>query len=217
MRLLHVDSSARFERSNSGMLTAYFVDQLRLKLPELEVDYLDVAADPLPHVSDVFTAAMYTPPADRTEAMHEALRASDALVDRLLAADAMVFGVPMYNFGMPSAFKAFVDHIVRPGRTHARDASGAIVGKLGDRRALFITSRGIDLSPGSGAESADALTPGLRAAFGFIGLTHVTFVDAQPLQFAGEERKRQALIKARLELNRVAEAWAVQGHTQEVA
>ena len=118
MRLLHLDSSARFERSSSRMLSAHFVGALRAGLPGLVVDRLDVAADPLPHVSEAFTAAAYTPEAERTPAMREVLRVSDALVDRLLAADAMVFGVPMYNFGMPSAFKAFVDHIVRGGRTY---------------------------------------------------------------------------------------------------
>jgi FMN-dependent NADH-azoreductase len=75
MRLPHVDASTRIERSNSRMLTAYFIEQLRLRLPALKVDYMEVASDPLPHVSDVFTAAMYPPaPADRTEVMQEAPR-----------------------------------------------------------------------------------------------------------------------------------------------
>ena len=211
MRLLHVDSSARFDRSSSRELTAHFVTALGARVPNLKVDHLDVAADPLPHVSEAFTAATYTPEAERTPAMREVLRVSDALVDRLLAADAIVFGVPMYNFGMPSSLKAFVDHIVRGGRTYVWGPDRTVVGQLGGRRALFVTARGADLGPGSGREGADTLTPGLRTAFGFIGLTDMEFVDAQPLQFAGEARKQQTLTRARDELDRVAKRWANAG------
>ena len=208
MRLLHVDSSARFAKSSSRALTAHFVAALRAALPGLAVDRLDVAADPLPHVSEAFTAAAYTPERDRTPAMRDVLRVSDALIDRLLAADAFVFGVPMYNFGMPSALKAFVDHIVRGGRTYVSGPDQTIVGMLQDKRALFVTARGSDFRPGSGYETSDALTPGLRAAFAFIGLTNVEFVDAQPLSFEGEDRKRQALADARAGLDRIAGQWA---------
>lgn len=217
MRLLHVDSSARFERSSSRMLTAHFVAALRARVPGIVVDRLDLGADPLPHVSEAFTAATYTPEEDRTADMRAVLRTSDALVDRLLAADAMVFGVPMYNFGMPSALKAFVDHIVRGGRTYVRGPDHTIIGQLAGRRGLFVTARGADLGPGSGRQDMDALTPGLRAAFGFIGLSDTTFVDAQPLQFAGEERKQQALAKARRELEQVADQWAAAASMQEAA
>lgn len=217
MRLLHLDSSARFERSSSRLLSAHFVAILRAGLPDLAVDRLDVAADPLPHVSEAFTAAAYTPEAACTPAMRQVLRVSDALVDRLLAADAMVFGVPMYNFGMPSAFKAFVDHIVRGGRTYVWGPDHTIVGQLRGKQALFVTARGADLGPGSGYENADALTPGLRAAFGFIGLTDVEFVDAQPLQFAGEARKQQALAQARAELDQIAKRWVAQASAQAAA
>ena len=210
MRLLHLDSSARVERSSSRALTAHVVSALKARLPDLVVDRLDVAADPLPHVSEAFTAAAYTPDEQRTPAMREELRVSDALVDRLLAADAMVFGVPMYNFGMPSAFKAFVDHIVRGGRTYVWGPDRSIIGQLGGKRALFVTTRGADLGPGTALAGLDALTPGLRAAFGFIGLTDLDFVDAQPLQFDGEVRKQQALARARAELDQVAERGAAQ-------
>lgn len=214
MRLLHLDSSARFERSSSRMLTAHFVAALRAGLPGLIVDRLDVAADPLPHVSEAFTAAAYTPEEERTPAMREVLRASDALVDGLLAADAVVFGIPMYNFGMPSAFKAYVDHIVRGGRTYVWGPDHTIIGQLGSKRALFVTTRGVDLGPGTAYANADTLTPGLRTAFGFIGLTDLEFVDAQPLQFAGEARKQQALHQARVKLDQIAEQWAAEAGSQ---
>jgi len=217
MRLLHVDSSARFERSSSRALTSYFVTAVQERLVGVTVDRLDLAADPLPHVSEAFTAAAYTPDEARTPEMREVLRVSDAMVDQLLAANAMVFGVPMYNFGMPSAFKAFVDHIVRGGRTYVWGPNHTIVGQLTGRRALFVTARGADLGPGSGYETSDALTPSLRAAFGFVGLTDITFVDAQPLQFAGEERKQQALAQAKAELDRVAMQWAADIVGQAVA
>lgn len=210
MRLLHIDSSARCARSHSRALSALFVAALHARMPMLDLDRLDVAADPPPHATELFTAAMYTPAEQRTPAMVESLRTSDALCDRVMAADAMVFGVPMYNFGMPSVLKAFFDNIVRPGRTYKRGPDGRVVGQLGGQRVLFVTARGADLGLRSGRESADALTPGLRAILGFLGVTDMTFVDAQPLQFAGDEARSRALAQARERLLGIAGSWAVQ-------
>ncbi len=215
MRLLHVDSSARHAGSSSRALSAFFVDALRRGLPGLEVDRLDVAVDPPPHATELFTAAAYTPADQRTPEMIEALRVSDALCDRVLAADAIVLGVPMYNFGMPSALKALVDNIVRGGRTYIWGADHQIVGQLGGRRVLFVTARGADFCAGSGREEFDALTPGLRAIFGFLGVTDMAFIDAQPLQFGGEDAKADAIARARASLLDMAGTWIATSSIRE--
>jgi len=215
MKLMHVDASAKRERSNSRALSRFFIERLREEGVALDVDYLDVTVDTPPHVSEAFAIATYTPEHERTPAMRATLAGSDALCRRLLEADALVFAMPMYNWSMPSAFKAFVDSVTRTNVTYVNSADGRIVGQLGRQKALFITSRGADLRPGTPYSSMDALTPALKAAFGFLGVTDPTFVDAQPLQFSNQEERAQALERARAELSAVAAAWAKSGMSHE--
>lgn len=208
MKLLHVDASAKRDWSNSRALSRHFIEQLRASTPALEVDYLDLASDTPSHVDEAFTIATYTPEEQRTPAMRQTLAESDALCARLLAADALVFAMPMYNFSMPSVFKAFIDNIVRTDLTY-RKVGNAYEGMLADAKVLFITTRGADLSAGTPMAFMDALTPALRAAFGFMGVAAPTFVDAQPLTFAEAERRDAALLRAREDLAQVAQRWAL--------
>jgi len=208
MRLMHVDASPRGAQSCSRALGRFFVDRLRERVPALTVDYLDLALDTPPHVSEQFAAATYTAPEQRSAEMEAALARSDALCRRLLDADALLFAMPMYNWSMPSVFKAFIDAIVRTGITYVRTEDGRFLGTLGGRKTLFVTTRGVDLRPGSPFAGMDALTPALRAAFGFIGVTDPDFVDAQPVQFAQPEERATALERARHALHMLAGQWA---------
>ncbi|WNC88072.1 NAD(P)H-dependent oxidoreductase [Paraburkholderia sp. FT54] len=208
MKIMHVDASAKRERSNSRALSRYFLERLREEGAEFEVDYLDVTIDTPPHVTEAFAIATYTAAQDRTPAMKATLAGSDALCQRLLDADAFVFAMPMYNWSMPSAFKAFIDSVTRTGLTYVNADDGRVVGQLSRQKVLFITSRGADLRPGSPYAGMDALTPSLKSAFGFLGVADPTFVDAQPLQFANPEARIEALQRARAELDAVASNWA---------
>ncbi|MCX4172563.1 MULTISPECIES: FMN-dependent NADH-azoreductase [Paraburkholderia] len=208
MKIMHVDASAKRERSNSRALSQHFLERLREEGLDIEVDYLDVTVDTPPHVSEAFAIATYTPLDERTPAMKATLAASDALCKRLLDADALVFAMPMYNWSMPSVFKAFIDSITRTGLTYVFTDDGRIEGRLARQKVLFITSRGADLRAGSPYSSMDALTPALKAAFGFLGVADPTFVDAQPLQFSDQAARIEALERARTELAAVAAHWA---------
>lgn len=208
MKLMHVDSSAKRETSNSRALSKYFVELLQGRIDDLQVDYLDLALEAPPHVSAEFARATYTPAEQRTPAMSATLADSDALCQRLLQADALLFAMPMYNWSMPSSFKAFIDAIVRAGVTYVADEQGNLIGQLSRQKVLFLTTRGADLGAGSPYAHMDALTPSLRAAFGFIGVAAPQFVDAQPLQFADPEARAAGLARARWELERVAAQWA---------
>jgi FMN-dependent NADH-azoreductase len=207
VKVMHVDASAKRERSNSRALSRFFLERLRSEGLDLEVDYLDVTVDTPPHVTEAFAIATYTAANERTPAMKATLASSDALCKRLLEADALVFAMPMYNWSMPSAFKAFVDNITRTNLTYMNTDDGRIEGQLQRQKVLFITSRGADLRPGTPFSSMDALTPALKAAFGFLGVADPTFVDAQPLQFSNQEARAEALERARDELSSVAARW----------
>nr|WKF56519.1 FMN-dependent NADH-azoreductase 1 [Paraburkholderia busanensis] len=215
MKIMHVDASAKREHSNSRALSRYFIEQLRGQGVAPEIDYLDVTVDTPAHVTEAFTIATYTPENERTPAMKATLAASDALCRRLLDADAFIFAMPMYNWSMPSSFKAFIDNIIRTNLTYVFNAQGGIDGVLTRQKTLFITSRGVDLRPGSPFASMDALTPALKAAFGFIGVANPTFVDAQPMQFSDQKSREAALERAQRELDAVAAQWATGVSTVE--
>ncbi|MFL9900715.1 NAD(P)H-dependent oxidoreductase [Paraburkholderia fungorum] len=208
MKIMHVDASAKRERSNSRALSRYFLERLRDEGVDIEVDYLDVTVDTPPHVNEAFAIATYTPPHERTPAMKATLAASDALCKRLLDADALVFAMPMYNWSMPSAFKAFIDSITRTGLTYVNAEDGHIEGQLARQKLLFITTRGADVRAGTPYASMDALTPALKAAFGFLGVAEPCFVDAQPLQFSDHAARLDALERAHAELDAMAANWA---------
>ena len=164
-------------------------------------------SDTPPHTTEAFAIATYTPEEARTAEMRATLAESDRLCRRLLDADALLFAMPMYNFSIPSAFKAFIDAIVRTNVTYKVTPQGGYEGQLARQKVLFITSRGADLRPGGPFEAYDALTPSLRAAFGFLGVTQPWFVDAQPLQFADQPAREAALRRAEAELIAVAAEW----------
>lgn len=115
--LLHIDSSPRGERSHSRRLTQEFVEKWQHVHPNDTVTYRDIGRQPVPHVNESWIAAGYTPPVERTPELWNAIRFSDRLVDEFLAADLYVIGSPMYNFSISSTLKAYIDQIVRIGRT----------------------------------------------------------------------------------------------------
>ncbi|QYO62272.1 FMN-dependent NADH-azoreductase [Leptolyngbya sp. 7M] len=119
VHLLHIDVSPRGERSHSRRMTREFVEQWKRIHPNDTITYRDIGRNPIPHVDESWIAAAFSPPEQYTSELREAIRLSDELVDEFLAADVYVIGVPMYNFSVPSVFKAYIDQIVRVGRTVA--------------------------------------------------------------------------------------------------
>lgn len=207
MRLLHVNSSARYEGSVSRELAAFFVAQLRLHHSKFDVEYLDISENPPPHVNELQVEAHATPPDKQTREMREAIRRSDVLIDQLLSVDACLFAMPMYNFSVPSVFKAYIDNIVRLGRTFEMSGDKA-VGLFTGRPLLFITTRGCDYQVSPTKLAKDLLEPQLRLTFEFIGATELTFVNAQPLVNCSAERREEAIAQARVALDSIAQAWA---------
>lgn len=207
MKLLHVDASAKRATSNSRALARHFIALLQQGLPDLEVDYLDLTVDVPSHVTEEFARAIYTPKDLRTVEMHDLLADSDRMTTQLLAADLVVFAMPMYNWSMPSVFKAYIDNIIRAGLSYISDEQGIIHGQLDKQRILFLSTRGADLGPESRYAGMDALTPALHAAFKFIGARHMHFVNAEPLEFAQPQAREAGLAKAKLELAELAQTW----------
>ncbi|MEH2177659.1 FMN-dependent NADH-azoreductase [Nostoc sp.] len=204
VNILHIDSSPRGERSHSRELSKEFVSAWRAAHPEDAIAYRDLGHYPVPHVDEPWIAAAFSPPETHTPELTEAIRISDELVDEFLAADRYVFGVPMYNFNIPSTFKAYIDQIVRINRTVALDAQG-YKGLVEGKKAVIITARGGDFSATSPFLAYDFQEPYLRAIFGFIGITDIQFINANSLN-EGDART-QSLSEARAAIQDAIAQW----------
>jgi FMN-dependent NADH-azoreductase len=190
--VLVVTSSALGEASVSNQLVEDVLSGLRAQDPDLRVITRDLGNAPIPHLTlDSATAIRGAEPANDAQAAAQAL--SDTLIAELEAANVLVIGAPMYNFGIASTLKAWFDHVLRAGITFRYGESGP-EGLLKGKRAIVIESRGGLYSEGP-AQVMDAQEPHLRGMLGFMGIT-VTFVRAEKLAF-GPEPREQAIDAAR--------------------
>ena len=175
--LLQIDSSPTGDRSVSRALTAEFVKNWQAANAGGTVVTRDLTTTPLEPVTGLWIGSAYTPEDKRSAEQNEALALSDTLVEELLSADEYVFGVPMYNFGVPGAFKLWIDQIARVGLTFAY-VDGKPQGLVQGKKATFFVASGGDYSAGSPFASYNFVDPYLRAVFGFLGVTDQTFQDA---------------------------------------
>jgi FMN-dependent NADH-azoreductase len=187
--ILHLDASPRQDRSISRTLTHEFVTAWQAAHPNDTVTYRDLGHQAVPFVDEDWIAAAYGTPAEYTPAQAQAIQLSNELVDEFLAADRYVFGIPMYNFSIPANFKAYLDQIVRVGRTFAVDASG-YKGLVHDKQMTIITASSGAYPHGSPGHSYDMQTPYLQLIFGFIGITDLEFIHADSLSMGDEARDK---------------------------
>ena len=189
--VLHIDSSPRFNASVSRDLTADIV----ARHVGAQVIKRDLSKTPVPQTTEAWIGASFTPAEDRTADQKDTLALSDELVDELIAADTIVIGVPMYNFSVPSALKAWIDQVARPGRTFNYTENGP-VGLLQGKRVIIAMATG-GVPQGS---DMDFATNYLKFFLGFIGITdvHVVAADGLNSDEAGARAKAKNAINALL-------------------
>jgi len=204
--ILHIDSSPRAESSHSRKLTKEFINARIALHPQDTISYRDVGHYPVPHVDEAWVAAAFSSPAEHTPSLTQAIRLSDELVDEFLAADLYVFGVPMYNWSVPSTFKAYIDQIMRFGRTFTKNSDGNFEGLAKGKRMVVITSRGSSLRPGTPLAAYDFQEPFLRTAFGFAGIADISFIHADNLNW-DEALRNQSLAEARTAISDIVNHW----------
>ena len=198
--VLHIDSSVRHTGSVSRQLGGEFIAKWKAANPSDMIVTRDLAAAPLPHLTEQLIGAYFTPPDQRTADQAHTIKLSDALVDELLAADTIVIGAPMYNFSVTSGLKAWIDHIARVGRTFSYGANGPQGLVTGKKVYVFVASGGV-YSEGPAAVY-DHLTTYLRATLGFLGMTDITFIVAEGVS-KGEEAVATAVAKSRADINAI--------------
>ena len=176
MKLIQIDSSARTS-SVTRRLTAKFAEEWRKNHPDGVVIQRDLSATVIPLITDDWNAT-HLEQSKLTPVQQSYLSTSDELIEELEAADTVVIGAPMYNFTIPSSLKAWIDQIVRLGKTVGYGPNGP-QGLLTKKKVVIITSRGSAYEKGTAREAFDFQEPYLRHVLGFIGLTDVTFVHAE--------------------------------------
>tara|TARA_Y100000589_G_scaffold297686_1_gene305617 strand:+ start:5172 stop:5771 length:600 start_codon:yes stop_codon:yes gene_type:complete len=186
--ILVVNSSLNSEAGNSSKLVANYLDKLAGK--DVKLDLLDLNKAQLPHLTQQEMAAWMTAPEERTQAQAELAAISDALLSRLEEADEVVIGLPMYNLGVPSTFKAWIDRLARAGKSFKYTETGP-VGLIADKPVTVLAARG-GVYAGT---DYDTQTPYIRHIFGLMGITSVNFVYAEGLNM-GEEAAEKAFSAA---------------------
>lgn len=179
--ILHVDASARQAGSVSRELSQHLVDALSES--GTEVTKRDIGLSPLPLINETWVGANFTPDENRSDDQKQVLELSDTLIAELEAADTLVLGVPIYNFGVPAAFKAWVDMIARARKTFKYTETGP-VGLLEGKKAYVVIASG---GTQSGSE-IDFATPYVRHVLGFFGIHDVSIIAADQLMATGDEK-----------------------------
>ena len=172
--VLRIDASARREGSVTRELSDEIIDRLSGHGP-ISITTRDLSQG-IPFVDDAWVNANFTPLENRTDAQRAILHGSDALVDEIKAADTVVIGMPIYNFGIPASLKAWIDMVARARLTFKYTENGP-VGLLEGKRAIIALASG-GTSVGS---EIDFATPYIRHALGFIGIHDVTIIASDAM------------------------------------
>ena len=180
--ILRIDASARRDGSISRDLT----DRIIARFPDAAVTTRDLAAG-LPLINDIWVGANFTPEAERSDDQRATLTLSDTLIAEVQAADTLIIGLPIYNFGVPATLKAWVDQVARAGVTFRYTENGPEGLLTGKRAIIAVASGGTE----AGSE-IDFATGYLRHVLGFIGITEVDFVTADRMMLDPEATLRGA-------------------------
>jgi FMN-dependent NADH-azoreductase len=205
MKLLHIDSSILGSNSVSRLLSAEIVEAQRVRHPGVEVTYRDLGGEPIGHLTGAHLAAAQGA-VPETAPLREDLASGHAAMDEFLAADIIVVGAPMYNFSVPSQLKAWIDRLAVAGTTFRYTEKGS-EGLAGGKKVIVASSRGGFHGDGQATAFLDHQESYLRGIFGFLGITDVSFIRAEGVNY-GPEYKQKAIDVARGEIAQLAQKLA---------
>ncbi|MDX1763531.1 MAG: NAD(P)H-dependent oxidoreductase [bacterium] len=196
-RLLHIIATPRGRESRTLKISRTFLDRVRSAYPDAAIDELDLFQEELPPLTVTRVGGKYVllGGGELTGAFKESWEQIEAHILRFLAADAYLVSTPMWNFGISYRLKHYIDIIVQPRYLFQYTEEGP-EGLVKNRSMVVISSRGGDYSPDSPAHAYDQLEPYLRTVFGFVGIEDLTFVNAQPMDAAGDAVREQKIGEA---------------------
>jgi FMN-dependent NADH-azoreductase len=198
MNILQINSSARSwangQGSQSTRLANELVERLRAADPGAALTLRDLTANPHPALDEAALGALFTPADARSAEQHARVALDLALIDEVNAADVIVIGVPMVNFGITSQLKNWIDAIAKAGVTFKYTATGP-VGLIEGKKVYAVLTRGGVYRD----QPHDTQVPYLRQTLGFLGITDIEFIYAEGLAM-GPEAEAKALASARSEI-----------------
>lgn len=207
MKLLEIQSSVRQAGSVSRALSQEFIQMWQTGQADSQHRQRDVGIEPPAYPTELWTTANYMQPDERSPEMLDTLAESEMLIEELFWADRLLLGVPMYNFGVPSPLKTYLDNVVRINRTFTVDHdANTFTGLTDGKKALIITPSAGNFVVGTPLGSMNFCDTYLRTVLGFIGINDVTVI-AVPDQFGISESRDQAVITAREQLIDLAKSW----------
>ncbi|VVE16345.1 FMN-dependent NADH-azoreductase [Pandoraea horticolens] len=190
--ILQINSAARSQGANSTTLANETVAQLVSKNPGAQVVVRDLLTDGVPHLDEAVIGAFFTPEEQRSAEQKAIIARSDELIAEIQAADYVVFGVPLYNFQVPTQLKAYFDWIARARVTFRYREDGSVEGLIQGKKVIVAFARGGNYKD----TPADSQTPYIKTILGFLGMTDVTFIYAEGLA-RGPESAATAFANAR--------------------
>lgn len=194
MKILQINASARREGANSTRIADSIVTRLRAANPGAVLTVRDLAVSPHPVLDEAALGALFTPADQRTAEQAARVALDDALIAEVQAADAIVLGVPMYNFGVPVQLKNWIDAIARNGKTFRYTENGP-EGLVKGKSVYVGLARGGRYR----GTDADSQVPYLKTVLGFLGMTDVHFIYAEGLNM-GPEAAQQGFAQAEADL-----------------
>ena len=197
MNILQINSSARSTGSESTRLADAIVSRVRASTPDSTLVRRDLASDPHPVIDEATLQALFTPADKRSAGQTARIALDDALIAQVQAADVIVIGAPMYNFGITIQLKSWFDAIARAGVTFKYSETGP-VGLLTGKKVYVAIARG-GIHRGN---ASDTQLPHLKTFLGFLGMTDVQYVYAEGMGM-GPEAVARAQAQAEAEINAV--------------
>ncbi|MER9234734.1 NAD(P)H-dependent oxidoreductase [Mesorhizobium sp. M0622] len=192
--ILHIDASARVSRSLSRALSAKFIEAWMARNPGDRVIRRDIGANPPPATTEPWIAAVFAKPEQLTEDQRQLIAFSDTLITELEAADIIVLGTPMYNYGMPTALKGWVDQVVRVNKTFTFDLGRGdfpLEPVLSDKTLVLLSSCGeFGFEPGGIRGHMNHLDTHLRAIKHYLGVDDMHHIGIEYQEFGGDRHVR---------------------------
>jgi len=186
-KVLNIISSPRGTASYSIRLADAILEKLEAAYPGSTVTTLNLAQLQFPHLEEAHLTSFFTPVEQHSDRDKAAIRHSNNAIKELKEADIIVIGAPMYNFGIPSTLKAWIDHVVRAGITFSYSEKGA-EGLIKDKQVFIAMASGGVYSEGPMKQN-DFVEPYLRSILGLIGLTNITTIRVEGTAIPGVQDK----------------------------
>jgi len=206
-RLLHIVASPRGADSRTLYVAGAFLERLKKKYPGCRIDELNLFDEKLQDLTVKQVSGKYVLLGGKelTEDLKKAWKTIEQQIERFLSADTYLISTPMWNFSIPYPLKHYIDIIVQP-KYLFRYVGNGVEGLVKNKKMVVITSRGGDYGPNSPMKGYDFQEPYLRTVFGFVGITDMTFINAQPMDM-GPELQKENLEKAKALAREVADSF----------